>query len=863
MTTEESSTDRVLLQSDFKPRKYVVTLQPDFTQFTFDGDVDISLEVTKPSDEITLHSLDIDIKAASISNAVMVSQTFDKDHETVTVKFSEEIPIGMTNLKVQFKGCLNDNMCGFYRSKYHTEDGTLKYAAVTQFEPTDCRRAFPCFDEPALKAKFVIRVIVDKRLTALSNMPVESTVSVNDANNKDLVMHSYQETPIMSTYLVAIVIGEFDHVSKKSKKGIEVRVFTEKGKKNQGIFALECGAKILDFFEDYFNIEYALSKLDMIAISDFSAGAMENWGLVTYRETSLLIDEKKSSLAQKQLVAYVVAHELAHQWFGNLVTMDWWQDLWLNEGFATWVGHLAVDELFPNWEIWTRFVQEYINKAMLLDGLENSHPIEVDVKSSSEVNEIFDAISYCKGASVIRMIVDCVGPDNFQKGLRVYLKHHQFSNAATNDLWKDLSLASDGVNVDVLMHKWTRDTGYPVLSVTRQGSKLTIKQSRFLKSGKQMNEDTPWHVYVRIIGENRESHFFTMTDFETTIDLPEGLAQSKYLKLNPDTHGFYRVKYDAAMFEAIGTAIETNSATTLDRLSIVDDAFALCMAGMVSVDQVLTLLRKYKKETDYNVWASIDQNLSSLRVAFADHNKIDKLKPFIVELYADVFSLLGWEAKDMENESYALLRPMVLTTLGLCGHNGVIEEAIKRFNMFSNGNDSILIPDLRQAVYTIIIANGGEPEYLAVKELFCNPDSMHEERMRALSSLGHTPKPELCVRLLKTSLETEEIRPSDILYVYRSLGKNRIGRQIAWEFLRENFERISKRFEAGNYMFAMIISACTINFSSHSKANEVTTFFKTHSTESAKRTIKQSIESIESNASWHDREAEIFENYFK
>ena len=321
-------------------------------------------------------------------------------------------------------------MAGFYRSSYEDEkgSGSKKWMAVTQFEATDARRAFPCWDEPAVKSTFSISITAPKHLTVLSNMDALET-----KEQDDLVEHKFRTTPLISTYLIAWALGEFESIEKVNQNGVKVRVYTTEGLSSKGKFALDVAARTLDFFTEYFGIAYPLPKMDLLAVHDFGAGAMENWGLVTYRTVYLLFDEENSSLKTKQNVAYVVGHELAHQWFGNLVTMEWWSDLWLNEGFATWVGWLAADHLFHEWNIWNEFIMDDCQAGLKLDSLRSSHPIEVPVRNPAEITQIFDSISYSKGASVIRMLVDFLGEGTFQKGLRSYLQKHKYSNAKTSD----------------------------------------------------------------------------------------------------------------------------------------------------------------------------------------------------------------------------------------------------------------------------------------------------------------------------------------------------------------------------------------------------------------------------------------------
>jgi len=480
-TKNKVEVTRNLLPTDVVPLHYDLSLVPDLKNYTFDGTVVINVKVKKEGlKQFTVHSNDIKISSVVFGESNKGTCAFNEKDTTVTFTFDSALPAGDGKVTIVYQGQLNDKMAGFYRSKY-VLNGEERVAATTQFEPTDARRAFPCWDEPEHKATFSVTLTVDKKLVALSNMPI---VSETAKDEKKVV--KFDNTPIMSTYLLAFFVGETECVEGKTREGVTVRVYTPVGKTEQGKFALDVGTKTLSYFTEYFGIPYPLPKLDMIAIADFSAGAMENWGLVTYRETALLIDEKNSTLSGKQRVAYVVAHELAHQWFGNLVTMEWWNNLWLNEGFATWVGNLAVDHLFPSWNIWTGFVTEYFARALSLDGLEHSHPVEVDVANSGQINEIFDAISYCKGASVIRMIAEFLGEADFKKGLHAYLSKHSYKNTVTEDLWTALGTAS-GKPVALNMNCWTKHIGYPYIKVSRTtDNQLNITQHRFVASGKTL-----------------------------------------------------------------------------------------------------------------------------------------------------------------------------------------------------------------------------------------------------------------------------------------------------------------------------------------------------------------------------------------
>jgi len=505
------------LPTDVIPVNYNLRLTPCLSNFIFDGYQDIQVKVNEATTKIVMNCVDITIDSVSYvskdgQNLKPAAVDFSPDHETVTLTFPEKLNQGTGTLSMDFKGELNDKMKGFYRSKY-LKNGETKYTAVTQFESTDARRCFPCWDEPALKASFDATLVVPKDLVALSNMNVISeNESVEDSAKKVV---KYATTPIMSTYLLAFVVGEYDFIEKITSDGIKVRVYTPLGKSAQGAFALDVAVQALGYYQDYFGISYPLNKMDLIAIADFTAGAMENWGLVTYRETALLIDEDSSSASTRQWVALVVCHELAHQWFGNLVTMEWWTHLWLNEGFASFMEYLATDHCHPSYKIWTQFITHDLVRAMDLDALDNSHAIEIPVGHPDEIDEIFDAISYSKGASVIRMLHDWIGAESFKKGLHKYLTKFSYKNAFTEDLWEALGEAS-GKPVGKVMSTWTSKMGYPVVDVslissTDHSVTLSLSQSKYSanpSSSQGKADDSLWSIPL---------NFSTSTDPSTSV----------------------------------------------------------------------------------------------------------------------------------------------------------------------------------------------------------------------------------------------------------------------------------------------------------------------------------------------------------
>lgn len=465
MSTDKASKaeGRVLLPSTIIPSRYDIKLTPDLTAFTFQGEVSIQLETSadlKDCKEITMHAKELCFISASFTAD---GKTVEAEHindnkkaTTVTFVFAENVPSSSTIvMNISYIGFLNNQMAGFYRSSYTDIHGNKKIMASTQFESLDARRAFPCWDEPARKAVFGVTLVVPAELDAMSNMPEKCCKSLEGGKLKEI---TYLDSPKMSSYLLAFCVGEFDYVQAQTDHGVLVKVFTPPGKSEAGMFALECALKSLDAYDDFFGIPYPLPKLDMVAIPEFAAGAMENWGLVTYREVDLLIDPKKASNSQKQRVCTVVTHELAHQWFGNLVTMAWWDDLWLNEGFASWAENWAADQIYPEWTMWDQFTTGHLSYAMKLDSLKSSHPIQVPIRHAEEVEEVFDGISYCKGGSVVRMICAVLGMKAFQTGLGNYMKKFAYGNTETIDLWTAWEETS-GMPINEMMSSWTEQMG--------------------------------------------------------------------------------------------------------------------------------------------------------------------------------------------------------------------------------------------------------------------------------------------------------------------------------------------------------------------------------------------------------------------
>lgn len=769
----------------------------------------------------------------------------------MVISFDRELPFGEGVLTMDFTGTLNDQMRGFYRSKY-VYNGESRNMAVTQFEAADARRCFPCWDDPAFKAKFKLTLEVPSDLVALSNMPVaKETVS---GLTKTIY---YEESPLMSTYLVAIVVGIFDYIESSTSEGTKVRVYTQVGKTNQGKFALDVAVKSLDLYKDYFATPYPLPKLDMIAIPDFSAGAMENYGLVTYRDTALLYDELLSSASNKQQVAITVAHELAHQWFGNLVTMEWWTHLWLNEGFASWVSYLAVESLFPEWNNWTQFLDE-TTSGLRLDALAESHPIEVEVNHASEIDAIFDSISYDKGASVIRMLQSYLGAECFQKALASYIKKYAYSNAKTEDLWVVLEEES-GEPVKDLMTTWTKQQGYPVIYAKINGHDLELEQAQFLSDGS--SGPGMWIVPVTACcGSYDAQKKFLLKDKMDKINIKEfSDSQSAdgeknqiiWIKLNIDQTGFYRVKYDDELAAGLVNAIKAKKLSLMDKIGIVEDSYALSVACKQTLTSLLRLLNAYNDESDYTVLShvtSVCLSISKITVdATPDLNK--DIKQLLINLLLPAVIKLGWDPKDGESHLDVMLRSLLLTALVRLGHNETINEGVRRFHIFfEDGKTSLLPPDTRKAAYLAVmrtVSTSSRSGFDALLKIY-REASEPQEKSRVLGSLSSSPDQDIVLEALNFMF-TDEVRNQDSFYILGGISLE--GREIAWTWLKENWDHVLKTWKSSS-LISDFIESIVPRFTSEEKAVEVTEFFAGQVKPSFERALKQSLERVRISARW-------------
>ncbi|KDO26292.1 hypothetical protein SPRG_08367 [Saprolegnia parasitica CBS 223.65] len=854
------------LPTSVQPIKYTLDYDViDLDGFRFEGSESIAIAITEDTKSITCHAVELWVHDVSVTLASGASIACDeirytKFDESVTFEFPTTLAAGShATLHLRFHGILNDKLKGFYRSEY-TQNGERRVMAVTQFEACDARRAFVCWDEPAIKAKFQISMVTPIDREAISNTHVLSTL-VRPVKAAHLTKNAgvfekkwtFAETPVMSTYLVGMVVGEFDYVSGYTAEGVLVRVYTPVGRSERGRFALDVATKCLSFFTQKFGIPYPLTKLDMLAIPDFNAGAMENWGVVTYREMRLLIDENGSSIAQKTATARTVCHELAHQWFGNLVTMEWWTSLWLNEGFARFMEFDAVDHIFPEWNMWTSFVQDItMGLAMTKDAMLSSHPIEVEVHHPDEVNEIFDTISYAKGASVIRMLANVVGLDQFYAGVHNYLLQHSYANARTEDLW-DAFEAASGMEITAMANTWTKQTGFPVLSITETDeATLELSQTRFLAFGDD-NEGSRWDVPLTLATPAETTSTTIWTHDNETFSLPKP-SDAPWYKLNAQQTGFYLVNYPDSAWHALKEPVRSLELGVVDRVSLLSSVFMLARAGVLSCADALAFSEAFAAEPEYLCWKELSENLQAYTSLFHDDEACaPALRTYVQGLYANVFASLTWDKLETDVEMTSNFRRIVLAMLGGARDPDVLAEASRRFHA---GN---LSADLRSVVYSLHARQASAPsEAKAVFEYFSSTyltSDFIEEQLDCLSNIGKIPG----LKLQTLQWGVENVRAQDIQYIFSSVASDMAGADLAWTYVQEHWAALNAKFAP--IQVGRILTSAITRFQSDDRALEVEAFLATRQHPAYARVVDATLERIRTRAAMYARDQDSMRSW--
>lgn len=768
------------LAEKFKPEHYELKL--DLMQAKnreFNGIVDIFGEINDEK-EIALHSKDLEIKKINFANDIKLNfSKAENDEILVNIEKLNFKKGDKIQLKIEFSGKITDAMHGLYPC-YYKENGEKKELFATQFESHHAREVFPCVDEPEAKATFLLEIKALSDLEVLSNTEI---IEKNENGNTQQIR--FAKTPKMSTYLLAFVLGDFQRVSKKTKSGVEVSVLATKAQKSELMeFPLSFAVRVLEFYEDFFGQKFPLSKCDHIALPDFSSGAMENWGLITYRETALLAG-KNSSISSKKYVALVIAHETSHQWFGNLVTMKWWDELWLNESFATMMEYLATDALEPKWKIWEEFA---VNEAVLSlrrDAIDGVQAVHVPVHHPDEISTIFDgAIVYAKGARLMNMLRKYVGNDAFRKGLQLYFGKFKYQNTIGENLWDCLSEAS-GKNVADFMNPWLFKSGYPSVLAEEDGEELRLSQKQFfIGEGKDVGR-----IWPILLGSNQNN-------------LPE-IMDSKYLtcrkssdfvQLNQGNIAHFITNYSQNIFENLLEKVRNGNLDTISRLQILQERSLLSRGGEIPSVELLQTLQSYDKETSLTVWDMISLLIGELKI-FIDEDSASskKMKKFVGNLAQNEFEKLGFIKKTGEDEEDTQKRSSILAHMIYAENEKAISGALDIFKNSQNMED--IDSEIRSLILTAKIRFEESPE-LVQKMLESYKDTSNvdyrDDIMVALTSTKNIRTGEL---LLEKMLENDIIRTQDILSWYVHLLRNLKTRELAWKWLRENWKLIEEKFD--------------------------------------------------------------------
>ena len=830
---------------DTIPLNYELQFEPDLNKFTFEGIEKITVNCKKPTNFISMNCAEIKIHSCHLKqqNCVIDCQTTTDDKkELLSIRLKDKVK-GFATIIIEFEGILNDRLLGFYRSQYK-QNGKTKFIATTQFEAADARRAFPCWDEPEAKATFDISILSERKFIALSNMPVKS---ITKLGNKKL--YKFEKTPIMSTYLVYLGVGEFEYLVSKIGK-TQIRVVTTKGNKSKGKFAIDLGKKLLTSYEKYFGIKYPLPKLDLIAVPDFAAGAMENWGAITFRETILLYDPNTSSTKTKQFIAEVISHEIAHQWFGNLVTMKWWNDLWLNESFATFMATKFVDKFYPEWDLWNQFVEDAMNVAMGLDSLKTTHPIDVKVNSPAEIREIFDAISYDKGGCILRMLEDYVGEPNFRKGLKNYLAKFKYANAKGQDLWDAIGKASK-MPVSTMVNSWLKQPGFPLIEIKQNGTNLKISQNRYLLEPGRKPSMGKWIIPLSIdAGGQTISKLFSQKS--VSIRIPKSIG----FVANYGRKGFYRVKYDEGTLLDLKMLVDQKQILPIDRWAIQNDLYSLCVSGNENVRNYLDFSDAYFNEDSYLSTINVGHNLSSIYFRSYDEKFSEEIKEYAVNYLRKILHDVGWDPKKSDKHTDALLRSFAISTLGRMDDEDVCKEAHNRYRKFLQNSKS-LHPDLIEPVCSIVAWTGNSKTYDELVKLYQKAKTM-EEKLRFLGAMCGFKDPKLLKKSLDFS-QTPNVRSQNMQLPIMKVAANPYGKKILWPWLKKNWKKLNKKVGHGNPLFNRIVASIS-SVADDSMEKEIKAFFDKNPTPGTERTQSQTLERIRINSKFLRRMRKEFQN---
>nr|XP_031842296.1 glutamyl aminopeptidase-like [Nomia melanderi]XP_031842297.1 glutamyl aminopeptidase-like [Nomia melanderi]XP_031842298.1 glutamyl aminopeptidase-like [Nomia melanderi]XP_031842299.1 glutamyl aminopeptidase-like [Nomia melanderi] len=873
------------LPQGIKPLHYDVYLHPDLEKGTFQGKVTILIEVFDSRSYIAVHQKDLNITSTNLKThnweknyEIEVLNTIEMPkNEMFVVSTKDELELGLYNLTFEFNGALQpDKIVGFYSSKYKDAQNRTRYIATSKFEPTYARRAFPCFDEPAFKAEFTVKLVhpTGDCYSALSNMNVKST-EINEPS-PGLTTVTFAKSVPMSTYLSCFIVSDFVAVSSmvKNHDGREfpVSVYTTAAQKEKGTFPLEIAVKVIQYYISLFHIGYPLPKLDMAAIPDFVSGAMENWGLITYREARLLYDSKTSSTANTYDIVSVISHELAHMWFGNLVTMSWWHDLWLNEGFASFMQYKSANAVLPDWGWMELFLIEQMHTVFVTDSKLSSHPIVQTVNNPDEITAIFDDISYKKGSSLIRMMEHFIKADAFYFGIYRYLDKFTYGNAETADLFKILENVSPvRLNVTEIMDTWTRQMGFPVVNVKKSENKYILTQKRFLADPDAEFDSSDseygykWTIPITYI-TNKTSEptlvWFDKNATELVIELNDTID---WIKFNAEEVGYYRVNYEPSEWETINHLLKYyhKRLSVSDRAHLLEDAFSLAAAQELDYGVPMNMTAYLSQEHHAVPWKVAESKLTAIDTLLSSTNLSSKFKRYVRDLVDSVYHEVAWQVEPTEDRITLRLRTSVLGLACSVGHEECLEDAGQIFTKWiQDPKDIRPHPDIRALVYYYGMHNiGDEASWKIMFDRFV-AETDSTEKLKLMRGLAGIRSTWILNKFITTATDENYVRSQDFFGCLSAISGNPVGTPLVWDWVRSNWEFLVNRYTLNDRNLGALIPGITKTFATETKLNEMKEFFAKYPEAGAgARNRAKALETISNNMKWLAKNTDRLEDW--
>eukprot|EP00076_Gallus_gallus_P018414 XP_015138490.2 thyrotropin-releasing hormone-degrading ectoenzyme [Gallus gallus] len=869
---------RPRLPRHLRPLHYNLMLSAFMENFTFCGEVNVQLEVRNASRYIVLHAHRMHIEAVRVAEdklagAVRVARSFlYPQTQVLVVVLNRSLEVQRSyNLKIIYNALIENELLGFFRSSYVLH-GERRFLGVTQFSPTHARKAFPCFDEPIYKATFKISIKHQATYISLSNMPVETSVFEEDG----WVTDHFSQTPLMSTYYLAWAVCNFTYRETITKSGVVVRLYARPDaiRRGSGDYALNITRRLIEFYEDYFKVPYSLPKLDLLAVPKHPYAAMENWGLSVFVEQRILLDPSISSISYLLDVTMVIVHELCHQWFGDLVTPVWWEDVWLKEGFAHYFEFIGTDYLYPGWNMEKqRFLTDVLHEVMLLDGLTSSHPVSQEVQQATDIDRVFDWIAYKKGAALIRMLANFMGHSVFQMGLQDYLTIHKYGNAARNDLWNTLSKAlkrvGKSVNIQEVMDQWTLQMGYPVITILGNETAdnvIVISQERFVYDSDTKTKDSGlgdnsylWQIPLTIAVGNTShisSEAIIWVSNKSEHHRIPALEEASWLLGNINQTGYFRVNYDIRNWRLLINQLTRNHEviSVSDRAGLIDDAFNLARAGYLPQNIPLEIIRYLSEEKDFLPWHAASQALYPLDKLLDRTENYNIFSEYILRQVASMYLKLGWPTNNLNKSlvqasyQHEELRREVIMLACSFGNKHCHQQAATLISDWISSNRNRIPLNVRDIVYCTGVSLMDEDVWEFIWMKFHSTLAVSEKKI-LLEALTCSDDRNLLNRLLNLSLNSEVVLDQDAIDVIIHVARNPHGRDLAWKFFREKWKILNARYGEALFMNSKLISGVTEFLNTEEELRELKNFIKSYE-EGAAASFSRAVETVEANVRW-------------